>query len=442
MKTSSLIFAFAVRASTFGMGMLALLPMGMPVPALAQAATAGTHAYGSAGGTPQAQPTRQRPPPLAIGAAFAPDGALWIVGLDPQRRLFIQRSTDQGRSWSEPHTLDVGEDTVSADGENRPKIAFGPRDQVVIAYTKPMPKPYTGDIRLLRSVDGGRSFSAPVTVHEDRSLITHRFESIIFDPQGVLHTVWIDKRDQEAAKAQGRPYRGAGIYRNESRDGGLTFGPDIRVADHSCECCRIALATKLDGGVAALWRHVFKPNERDHAFTAWRSSANTGPEQALGWRADRAAGAVKDPVRATHDRWALDACPHHGPGLSAAEDGGWHAVWFGIRGGKPGVRYGRLDAQGNPVPSFLVRTLPDEQAEHADVMAIGQTVVIAWRSFDGQRFRLRAWISRDGGKSFNVRELAQSDSATDQPRLVRHAGQVWVMWRDVERVWVGVADAH
>ena len=213
------------------------------------------------------RPTRQRPLPLAIGAAFGPDGTLWTVGLDAQRRLVLQSSSDQGRQWSAPRALDIGHDGVSADGENRPKIAFGPKGIVVVSYTRPGVKPFTGDIRLLRSSDGGSTFAPPVTVHHDRAPITHRFESIAFDEDGVLHTVWIDKRDQEAAKAQGRPYRGAAIYRNESRDGGLTFGPDIRVADHSCECCRIALAPAPGGAMAALWRHVFDPNERDHAAT-------------------------------------------------------------------------------------------------------------------------------------------------------------------------------
>ena len=372
-----------------------------------------------------ARPARQRPPPLAIGAAFAPNGELWTVGLDAQRRLVLQRSGDQGRTWSAPQPLDTAGDTVVADGENRPKLAFGPNGLVVVSYTKPMPKPYTGDIRLLRSTDGGLHFSAPVTVHQDRSLITHRFESILFDERGVLHTVWIDKREQEAAASKGRPYRGAGIYRNESHDGGATFGPDIRVADHSCECCRIAVARAPGGGVVALWRHVFEPNERDHAFVQWTTGSSNE---------------IRPPVRSTFDRWALDACPHHGPGLSAATDGGWHAVWFGIRQGQPAVRYGRLDAQGRPVSGVPVRALPDLQAEHADVIALGERVVIVWRRFDGQQSSLRAWVSSDGGRQFSMKDIAHTALPNDQPRLIGHEGRVWVVWRDAQQTRVELID--
>ena len=377
-------------------------------------------------------PQRRAPPALAMGAAFAPDGVLWVVGLNPARRLFVQHSADAGLVWGAPRLLDIGQDVVSAQGENRPKIAFGPSGQAVITYTQPLSRPYTGEIRMLRSDDGGRSFSAPFTVHRDRQLITHRFESVAFDAQGVLHTVWVDKRDLEALKARSRgpsvAYRGAAIYRNESRDGGQTFGPDLKVADHSCECCRIALALTSSGGMAAMWRHVFEPNERDHAFATLGGGTPSHGAAAEGQVPASA------PMRATLDRWALDACPHHGPGLAPAAAGGYHAVWFGIRAGVPAVRYGRLDAQG--APASEVQALPDPSAEHADISSAGRHVAIVWRSFDGEATRLRAWVSDDDGRSFRLRELARSADDNDHPRLVRRGGEVFAVWRNVKEVRV------
>ena len=269
---------------------------------------------------------------LAVGAAFAPSGELWIVGLDAQRHLFVQASADDGKTWSPPRQLDTRGDTPAADAEARPKIAFHPQGRfVAITYTQPLGKPYTGMIRMMRSDDGGRTFSAPFTVHRDQQAITHRFDAVAFDARGTLHTLWVDKRDAEASRAAGRKdYRGAAIYRNESTDGGLTFGRDLKLSDHSCECCRIALAPAPDGGLAALWRHVYAPNQRDHAFAPVSTAT-----------LDR------EPVRATFDRWALDACPHHGPGLAAARGGGYHAVWFGERDGVAAVRVRTL-VRGRP----------------------------------------------------------------------------------------------
>lgn len=364
------------------------------------------HAGHEASPAPAAKPRKPRPQ-LASGAALAPDGAIWLAMLDAQGRLVTQRSADLGRSWSALRPLDIGDEKPSADGENHPKIAFGPRGQVAISYTRPLSKPFTGEIRLLHSSDGGAHFSAPATVHQDRQEITHRFESIAFDGQGRLHVVWIDKRDMELAKIAGRDYEGAAIYRNVSLDGGASFGADQLLAAHSCECCRIALAPDAQGRLAAFWRHVWTGQQRDHGFARLEDGA-----------------AVQ---RASQDGWVVAGCPHHGGDLTAASDGGWHAVWFGVREGVAAPRYGRLNASGRPQGPALV--LPDESAEHAALARAGRRLAISWRSFDGQRMRWRAWVSEDEGRSFALRELGQTSGASDYARLLSDGRRLIALWR-------------
>jgi hypothetical protein len=213
-------------------------------------------------------------------------------------------------------------------------------------------------------------------------------------------------------------YAGAAVYRNVSLDGGATFGPDQRFADHSCECCRIALAPSPDGGLAVLWRHVFEGNVRDHAF------ARIGPR-----------GETSTPVeRATFDGWQIDACPHHGPGLAPAADGGYHAVWFGERNGEAAVRYTRLSGDGKPVGD--VRPLPDAGAEHGAIAAAGDAFAIVWRSFDGATTRLRAVVSADGGRTFDPRDLAASASENDHPLLVAKGRALFAVWRTAKEIHV------
>jgi len=346
--------------------------------------------------------------PLALGVASAPDGALWIAGVNAAGRLFLQSTRDLGRTWTAPAVLDTSGDVIAAEGESRPAIAFGKAGTVIVSYTQPLSKPYTGNIRLLRSTDGGAHFAPPLTVHDDRQEITHRFASMAFDAKGDFTIVWIDKRDQlRAGKAD---YAGAAVYGKVSHDGGRTFGADLPLAEHSCECCRIALAEQPGTGLVALWRHVFEGNVRDHAFLPLR-------ELGKGTR----------PVRATTDGWVIAACPHHGPGLSPASDGGFHAVWFGVRPDGTTAHYGRLAADGKPIGR--VRELPDAGAEHADVLADGRRVGIVWRSFDGQATRLRAWISADDGEHFKLRELGSTTEENDHPRILKTGGELVVVWR-------------
>ncbi len=407
------------------------------------------HAQTGHGGMAAGKSERKPKPQLGIGTAFAPDGALWWVGLNAENQLVIQSAPiavaaqatgARALQWSAPRVLDTAGDPISADGENHPKLLFGSNATVLIAYTRPLPKPNTGWVRMLRSNDGGKTFSKPFTVHADQQDITHRFESIGFDAKGVLHTIWIDKRDLEGAPKLGNKssYRGAAIYRNVSLDGGASFGPDTKVADHSCECCRIALAQGGDGVLHAMWRHVFEPDVRDHAFTALGPT----PSAATAATATTTPTLVLTPaptVRATFDDWHVNGCPHHGPGLAAAADGGFHTVWFGIRqqGSEQvaGVRYARLKADGSP-DAATVRRLPDERAEHASVMAHGQRVAIVWRSSDGMVSTLKAWLSADDGQTFTERKLAQVHGDNDFARPVQHGARMAVLWRNPKEVQV------
>jgi hypothetical protein len=369
------------------------------------------------------QHTRHQRPQLATGAAIAPDGRLWVVGLNAQAQLYVQSTPLEGAvHWSPPRILDTGNDPIAADGESRPKIVFGPQGWVVVSYTMPLAKPYTGFIRMLRSSDGGQIFTAPFTVHQDRQEITHRFESVAFDAQGVLHTLWVDKRDQPS-KGSSQKYEGAAIYRNESMDGGASFGPDIKLADHSCECCRIGLARNPQGQLQATWRHVFERGIRDHAFASVGAPANRIS-------------------RSTYDGWQINACPHHGPGLALNEgsaQAGYHTVWFGIRKvngqDQAAVRYAHLNAQGEPLGNSL-RVLPDPRAEHADVVANGQHVAVVWRSSEGAQTTLKAWLSTDGGQNFTLKTLGQVVGYNDHPRLAQSGERMVVIWRNEQETQV------
>jgi hypothetical protein len=228
----------------------------------------------------------------------------------------------------------------------------------------------------------------------------------------------VDKRDQPP-KGSGIDYPGAAIYRKVSKDGGKTFGEDQKLADHSCECCRIAIASNAQGKLYGVWRHVFGTQTRDHAFAEL-----AGPSNKI--------------ARATWDEWEINACPHHGPGLAFAPERvglpeGFHMVWFGLRHKAGAVRYARLDAIGNPLTTTL-RQLPDVGAEHADVMSEGDRVVIVWRVFESGKTLLKIWQSEDGGENFKLSTLAESTGANDHPRLVQRKDHMAVVWRTLEKV--------
>jgi hypothetical protein len=358
-------------------------------------------------------------PGLGTSAAFDPQGRLWIArteaaggprapGEAAGAFVVLQVSSDMGKTWSAPRRVQQKPEAIEAAGESRPKLAFGSKGQVYVTYTHPLAKPYTGEIRFARSVDGGQTFSRPATVHRNRDMITHRFDSLIVDGAGRVYVAWVDKRDVEAAKARKEPYAGAAVYFAVSDNGGSSFKGDYKLADHSCECCRIAVALDPGGAPVALWRAVFDTNVRDHAIA--KLTADGSPPRA---------------TRATFDNWHIDACPHHGPALAFAPDGTRHQVWFDVTGDQGGLFYARATPAGQlGTPARL----GSEQAEHGDVAVQGANVAVAWKQFDGKATAIMLRRSTDGGNNWREEALARTTGDSDQPRLVHAPGGIVLVW--------------
>jgi hypothetical protein len=348
---------------------------------------------------------------LGAQAAFDARGVLWAVH-KISGHVAVSRSENRGRSWSNPVLVTPAPEPTDAGGDARPKIALGATGEIYLTWTKPLAKPYTGEIRFARSLDGGRTFSAPLVVHHDRREITHRFDTMVVNGNGQIFVAWIDKRDLVAETDSLKPtYRGAAVYFAVSDDHGASFRGDFKVADHACECCRIALAPRADGSVIAMWRHIFAPNIRDHAMATLFADGTASPLQ-----------------RASFEDWRIEACPHHGPAVAVDDAGQTHAVWFSAAPEKRGVYYGRPRAEGVDA----LRRVGDDGAAHADLAVDGEHVAIAWKTFVDGRSHLRGMISADGGNTWKESELTSVAGASDHPRVICHEHQFYVFWNTRE----------
>ena len=346
-------------------------------------------------------------PELGASAAFDSHGRLWLVdAADGHVRL--RHSDDDGRTLSAPVEVNATAERIYAEGENRPKIAFGPHDAIYVSWSQPRTQPWTGFVRFARSLDGGEHFSTPLTVHHDRAEITHRFDALAVDGHGRIVIAWIDKRDVIAATAHGKPYLGAAVYYSWSDNGGRSFVPERKLVDQSCECCRIALARTPGGDVAAFFRSVYGDNIRDHAYAVLH--ADDQPSHA---------------TRATFSDWQIAGCPHHGPGLAIGSDGVRHAVWYEAKD-KPTIHYGQLDP-GQPPQHSLVMAGPG--ASHADVAVHDRTVWVVWNQVGADGYALMLRRSTDNGRQFDAaREIARSSGAVASPQLLQKQGRAFVAW--------------
>lgn len=341
--------------------------------------------------------------PLAAAASFDAQGRLWAAWVESGQLRVAQ--SDDGQHFTWPVLVNPAPEAIAAEGESRPQLAVAKDGTVHAVWSVVLAKPYTGHVRYSRSTDGGRSFSAPVTVNDDRAEISHRFPALLIDGKHVL-IAWLDARDRQAALNAGEKFAGASLYVAESRDGGASFAGNRRVAMHSCECCRLALAWR-QGEPLAFWRQVFDGNARDLAVAR-----------------------LTEPVsitRASDDDWRIDGCPHHGGALAADARGALHMVWFTQGRTRKGLFYRRYDGQAFSAPYPFGND--EAQAGHPSVLASGHTVTVAWLEFDGRANRIWVMQSHDGGRHWaRARAVASSEGVVDYPILLARRGQPWLVW--------------
>lgn len=359
---------------------------------------------------------------LAISVALDPAGKLWRAQIK-DGFVLVSNSADLGKSFSAPVKANLEAQKISAHGEVRPKIAIGKNGEIYVTWMQNLNARFSSYIWFARSLDGGKSFEKPMIVHQDRAEIGHAFEELSVAPNGDVTVLWLDARDLVAAKQANIKRSGSSIYYAVSRDTGKTFAPEKKLADNSCECCRITMTTKPDGTVVAMWRHVFEGSERDHNIAEIPKNN-------------------EKPVlhRATFGHWKIDGCPHHGAALASGGEGaepnqnksawwGYHMAYFDGQDAKPGLYYSRMDGEAwvaSPPKKFGDNT---KQAGHPALLSKGEQVWLVWREISDGKSSILGMFSADGGKSWaDAKPLAETTAKADYPILIQHKNLTYLVW--------------
>lgn len=168
----------------------------------------------------------------------APDGTVYVAWLDTTDddsqeglgEIYVAYSDDGGESFSQPVRAavfnEVGFRPRSSFfrfwGSAFPQIAIGPEGELYIVFAA---RPSDNlrddaDIFFISSLDRGESWSRPLRINGDEGAAVQFFPAIDVDPNGVVHVMWGDMRDDPA---QTRYH----IYYTRSEDQGDTWGFEI-----------------------------------------------------------------------------------------------------------------------------------------------------------------------------------------------------------------------
>ena len=357
----------------------------------------------------------------APSAVFDSEGSLWVAYVK-DKFVLVAKSIDAGATFLKPVAVNELPEDAEHNGENRPKIIVDESGIIFVSWTLKTSPRFTGEIRFARSLDGGFSFEPPRTINDDNLFAGHRFDSLYLTDSGHLYLTWIDKRDLTAALNEGQEYAGASIYYAVSADKGASFSKNYRVANHSCECCRIAIAPRGKDRIAILWRQIFGETTRDHAI------ALLSPERE-----------VTGFERASYDEWQIDACPHHGPSMIVdLQSDDYHMSWFSNGDAQSGIYYARYSMEDEkPIDVFQVDGAAG--AGHPILAAQQGALYLVWKGFDGERTRLQQIISHDAGRTWSEpTTLMSTEQGSDHPLLIKRQSDkaLYLSWHTSEYGYV------
>lgn len=335
--------------------------------------------------------------------------------------------------WEGPRTIAIG-NAMFVNWADTPHIAVT-EDRALWAHwlQKSAEAPYAYDVMLVRSMDHGMNWSAPLRVHDDGTQTEHGFVAFWPQSENQLGVAWLDgRRTGGTVKATGDhgdhaadDGEGAGpmTLRAAVFDGGLRASAATEIDARTCDCCQTDAAATADGALL-VYRDRSEDEIRDLYATRFDGKA---------W---------STPVRVHADGWKMPACPVNGPSV-AARGNDAVVAWYTAPGDTPVVQLARSVDGG---AKFAAPVAVDRGAAVIGRVAVavdaGQVWLLWMREEAGKQSLWLARYAPDLSKELQRTKLADLQGAgrgTGFPRLALGADAAYAVWTDVVD---GVPELH
>ncbi len=358
---------------------------------------------------PFSAPPGSMAPELTLGG----DGRAYLSWLEPQGTGHALRfAVYDDAGWSSVRTVAHGDNWLAnwADFPSVTALANGTlaahwlrrRGEVSHAY----------DIALSFSRDGGATWDAPMTPHDDGTETEHGFVTLVPAGPDRLQMVWLDGRNMAGHEESSAEMYSAMTLRFAEFDatGGLRVGAELDA--RTCSCCQTS-AVNTPSGLLVAYRDRTQEEIRDIVTLHNR------------------AGRWQEPAPVYRDGWHIDACPVNGPSLDAR---GQHAVvaWFSGAGDSPRVQVAFSMDAGK---SFSKPVIVDggRPLGRVDVVLVANdAALVSWVELAGDHAQVKLRRVYRDGRMDMPETLVRVDPSrlSGFPRMARRNDEVLIAWTE------------
>lgn len=320
---------------------------------------------------------------------------------DTALTLRYKRSIDGGHSWTMPVTISAQLPAINAKRGNDVQLAAH-GNQIVALMQAKTSLPGIGPMMCLYSEDSGLTWKYGANPAEDNDGSQAHID-LVADKAGIFHAVWLEDPEENGYQS---------LRYSRSEDGGKSWNQLKTIDDSTCSCCWNTIVNSPLNHLNVLYRNM---SPRDMAMVQ-------STDQGVTWQQLGAVGDFK---------WQLNGCPHVGGGASYVTGGATHwlhgLVWTGIQE-KAGLYHLVSSDHGSTWSEPLRLSVT---GMNGDIAHHGRHLVAAWNEMNPSGMSISLATITENGTTWNKPiQLTPGENAATQPRLTATASGVLVVWTE------------
>lgn len=335
--------------------------------------------------------------------------ASWIENIEGHST--IRWSRFQSGRWSAATTVVTSDDLLVnwadvpaiAEAGNSIWVAFPERNRAHEGYRA----------ALVRSTDGGKSFSRQGALHSDLSDSEHGFVAFAPNDKNTIRAFWLDGRATLAIKGKTESSLAMQLY---SAIVGTSVTNEVLLDDRTCDCCNLGAAGSANGAIVA-YRDRDAKEKRDIAVV---HSDGTGFSQ---------------PAIVHADEYRIAGCPVNGPAI--AVDGSRVALaWYTYANEEPRVKIAFSRDAGGRFGNVMTVAESNGHVAPMGRVAIAwadqEDAIVASVESEREKANIVARRVQSNGTVYAPMVIAETraDRKSGFPKMVRFDNQLMLVWTD------------